>query len=127
MMAVYTHSSDLDRKQVLIHHPDKKGNEIVADDGDEMFKSLTRGAILSSFFGLQLTKSRDIAIFRSIQLTIRLVTHEKEEHSTHKNLLMIPFPLSSSKSKQKNSSSTSMDQWWSEMPSTYHFYDSVYS
>jgi DnaJ family protein C protein 2 len=29
------------RKQVLIHHPDKKGGE-VADEDDEMFKSLTR-------------------------------------------------------------------------------------
>lgn len=32
-----------DRKQVLIHHPDKKVGEMTADDADEMFKSLTRG------------------------------------------------------------------------------------
>jgi DnaJ family protein C protein 2 len=30
------------RKQVLIHHPDKKGGEIAEEDADEMFKSLTR-------------------------------------------------------------------------------------
>ena len=32
-----------DRKQVLIHHPDKKGDEMSEEDADEMFKSLTRG------------------------------------------------------------------------------------
>lgn len=30
------------RKQVLIHHPDKKGDEMSEEDADEMFKSLTR-------------------------------------------------------------------------------------
>jgi DnaJ family protein C protein 2 len=30
------------RKQVLIHHPDKKGGEVVGEESDAMFKSLTR-------------------------------------------------------------------------------------